>query len=213
MSEKQIFDHLRARLREYDPKRPLAVLGLSQEATREEIRRAFLEAVKVYHPHRFVRCSGDVQRLANDLFILMSKARRAGTPAGFRARGTRPGTSIAPASPPARSARRATISRAPEPADPRTQRFHEARVLLDQGRFAEALIILQGLAGEHPADQVFQVYLLFCRGRQKQAIGRSQEAELEYRRALNIDRQFTPARRALQELPEATGLFGRVPRR
>jgi len=53
---------------------PSAVLRLSPDAGIKTARSAFLAMVKEFHPHRFARQSGDVQQLANEIFLLVKGA-------------------------------------------------------------------------------------------------------------------------------------------
>ncbi|HEY5944531.1 MAG TPA: hypothetical protein VIV40_03530, partial [Kofleriaceae bacterium] len=48
---------------------PHAALSVAENASPEEIRTAFLELTKQFHPARFGRMSGDVHRLANEVFL------------------------------------------------------------------------------------------------------------------------------------------------
>lgn len=51
-----------------------AALGVAQSASSDEIRAAFLQATKRYHPNRFARHGRDVGRLANEVFLLIKEA-------------------------------------------------------------------------------------------------------------------------------------------
>jgi hypothetical protein len=48
---------------------PAAALGLPDDASPSEVRTAFLELTKVYHPAKFSRRSLDVQGLSNEVFL------------------------------------------------------------------------------------------------------------------------------------------------
>lgn len=48
---------------------PYDALGLSGSATPADVRTAFLELTKRYHPARFGRMPPDIQRLANEVFL------------------------------------------------------------------------------------------------------------------------------------------------
>lgn len=48
---------------------PYAALGVGEAATAEQVRTAFLELTKRFHPARFGRLATDVQRLSNEVFL------------------------------------------------------------------------------------------------------------------------------------------------
>jgi hypothetical protein len=48
---------------------PYSALSVAESASAEEVRAAFLELTKQFHPARFGRMSGDVHRLANEVFL------------------------------------------------------------------------------------------------------------------------------------------------
>jgi hypothetical protein len=48
---------------------PYDALGLSEYATSDDVRSAFLAATKKFHPARFGRMSPDLQKLANEVFL------------------------------------------------------------------------------------------------------------------------------------------------
>lgn len=53
---------------------PLAALGIATDATTEDVRAAFLELTKQYHPVRFGRMALDIQRLSNEVFLALRAA-------------------------------------------------------------------------------------------------------------------------------------------
>lgn len=53
---------------------PHAALGISMHATAADIRRAFLELTKRFHPARFVRMSTETQKLSNEVFLSLRAA-------------------------------------------------------------------------------------------------------------------------------------------
>jgi hypothetical protein len=53
---------------------PFAALGLAAHATTADIRHAFLELTKIYHPARFVRMSPELQRMSNEVFLALRSA-------------------------------------------------------------------------------------------------------------------------------------------
>src|SRR5829696_7080838 len=53
---------------------PHSALGVSPQASPVEIRTAFLELTKIYHPVRFGRLSTDTQKLSNEVFLAIRAA-------------------------------------------------------------------------------------------------------------------------------------------
>src|SRR5262245_18062707 len=53
---------------------PHAALGIPLTATASEIRTAFLELTKRYHPARFGYLSSELQRLSNEVFLSLRAA-------------------------------------------------------------------------------------------------------------------------------------------
>lgn len=53
---------------------PHDALGIAGNATAGEVRTAFLELTKTYHPARFGRMSQDTQRLSNEVFLKLREA-------------------------------------------------------------------------------------------------------------------------------------------
>ncbi|HVV83644.1 MAG TPA: hypothetical protein VHE35_11275, partial [Kofleriaceae bacterium] len=53
---------------------PQRAMGLHAGATPDDVRRAFKEMAKRYHPARFARREQDVVRLANEVFLAMREA-------------------------------------------------------------------------------------------------------------------------------------------
>src|SRR5678816_3805731 len=48
---------------------PHAALGIGEASSAEQVRAAFLQLTKLYHPARFGRMASDVQKLANEVFL------------------------------------------------------------------------------------------------------------------------------------------------
>ncbi|GIW41517.1 MAG: hypothetical protein KatS3mg076_2094 [Candidatus Binatia bacterium] len=55
---------------------PYRVLGVSEKATREEVTRAYREALKRYHPDRVASLGDELQRLAHRKTLEIQKAYR-----------------------------------------------------------------------------------------------------------------------------------------
>jgi hypothetical protein len=53
---------------------PYLALGIPQTATPAEVRTAFLQLTKTYHPARFGYMSTEIQKLANEVFLLLRAA-------------------------------------------------------------------------------------------------------------------------------------------
>jgi len=53
---------------------PSAALGIAAGATVEDVRTAFLELTKQFHPVRFGRMAVDVQKMANEVFLSLRAA-------------------------------------------------------------------------------------------------------------------------------------------
>jgi hypothetical protein len=75
---------------------PYAALGIPTHATDRDIRSAFLQLTKKYHPARFGRLSTETQRMSNEVFLALRAAHdsiakprtRGGPPANQPIRGT-----------------------------------------------------------------------------------------------------------------------------
>ncbi|HET7506438.1 MAG TPA: J domain-containing protein [Kofleriaceae bacterium] len=53
---------------------PAAALGLSANATFDDVRTAFLQLTKQFHPVRFGRMAVDIQKLSNEVFLALRAA-------------------------------------------------------------------------------------------------------------------------------------------
>jgi hypothetical protein len=53
---------------------PHAALGVDPDPTAEEVRQAFLKLSKRYHPAKFARCSTDIQKWSNEVFLALRAA-------------------------------------------------------------------------------------------------------------------------------------------
>jgi len=118
VSARALLDDLQQRL----ARGPHEALGIPPSASLPEIRLAFLELAKTYHPTKFARQAPDIQRQATEMFLALRAAyeglgkevRRQSQPA-MPARQPNPGSPLAQTSPnPA--ARPATAARPPTPA-------------------------------------------------------------------------------------------------
>ena len=264
-------------------KAPHIVLGVAELATAAQVRAAFLELTKQFHPARFGRMSTEVQRLSNEVFLGIKSAhdqmmrllgaslkpqKQTGS-GGFtpiqaegssgtrstpvRATGTQTRPAIRPAAPvpmpaskippheqtqrgygqpqtrstasgtPVPPGSRTTgpiqpLTRPPAPSDalnPETIRYAgiqsgkvfdertalaEAQAYLQAGNWSGARVALHALASKFPQSKPYRALLCYARGREAQAVGRADEAALEFQRALQLDPELTIARLALTEL-------------
>ena len=53
---------------------PHAALGIGPDSSGDEVRTAFLQLTKQYHPARFARMANDIQRLSNEVFLAIRAA-------------------------------------------------------------------------------------------------------------------------------------------
>lgn len=65
---------LQKELARLDGADPFACLGLPRTAKDADVRAAFLEATKTFHPNRFARRDEAIRRLANEVFLAINKA-------------------------------------------------------------------------------------------------------------------------------------------
>jgi len=118
VSARALLDDLQQRL----ARGPHEALGIPPTAALPEIRLAFLELAKTYHPTKFARQAPDIQRQATEMFLALRAAyeglgkemRRQSQPA-MPARQPNPGSALAQTSPSA-AARPASAARPPTPA-------------------------------------------------------------------------------------------------
>src|ERR1043166_8744267 len=76
---------------------PIAALGVTTTATAEDVRTAFLQLTKRYHPVRFGRMAADIQKQANEVFLALRAAHDAMTK--LLRRPAHPGSTPPPSSP------------------------------------------------------------------------------------------------------------------
>ena len=63
-----------AEMQERVTRGPHATLGITTHATATDIRTAFLQLTKIYHPARFARMAVEIQRLSNEVFLTLRAA-------------------------------------------------------------------------------------------------------------------------------------------
>jgi hypothetical protein len=260
---------------------PHSALGVHGTPTHDQVRSAFLELTKRFHPARFGRMSIDVQKLSNEVFLgiklahdtlaggssLRGRASGSGSPVRAEAsQSLRPTTGSTPQPrattgkgtpgiPPSRSptppyghptvARTTTplhgqpaiartptppagqpaiartptplagvrapspAGRSPTPATKSTQTMpavFDERTALDQAlemiraqTWTAARQALHTLAARVPQSKQYRSLLCYTRGREAQAVGRMDEAILEFQRALQLDPDLVVAKQALAE--------------
>lgn len=123
---------------------------------------------------------------------------RAATPTG-----TRPPTP--PARPPTPSSALNPdtvrgVAPAREPAFDERAVLREALMQLNEQSWSAARQTLSNLAAKVPQSKNYRALLGYARGREAQAAGRSDEAALEFQRALELDPQLAMAKQALAEV-------------
>ena len=69
---------------------PASALGVSAQATPEEVRASFLALTKLFHPVRFGRMAVDIQKQSNEVFLALRAAHEALSKAARRATGPLP---------------------------------------------------------------------------------------------------------------------------
>ncbi|HET9623910.1 MAG TPA: hypothetical protein VFP84_21205 [Kofleriaceae bacterium] len=88
---------------------PSAALGVGASPTPDEVRSAFLELTKLFHPVRFGRMAPDIQKLSNEVFLALRAAhdtitksvgRRSGATPIVAPAARPPGAPVAPAARP-----------------------------------------------------------------------------------------------------------------
>jgi hypothetical protein len=89
-----------------------------------------------------------------------------------------------------------------QPAVPFDERsaLRECMMLLNDRNWTGARVALHNLAAKVPQAKTYRALLCYARGREAQAAGRTDEAQLEYQRALQLDPALDLAGQALAEL-------------
>lgn len=163
---------------------PYAVLGVSKNATDEEIKNAYRELARKYHPDNYTDnpladLAGEKMKEINDAYDTIMNSRRQGAGAGHNAGGYSAGPSS----------------------------FPEVRSLIKQGRLEQAQEILDGVPPQsRDAEWYFlNGTVLYRRGWFDQAFtsfttaSRMEPQNVEYRNAVNnaqrqSGRQYNPYR-------------------
>jgi hypothetical protein len=126
---------------------------------------------------------------------------RPATPPGTRPTtptGTRPTTPPPPQAYNADTVRHAGVPKEP-PFDERAA-HREALILLNDQNWSQARQVLHNLAARVPQSKTYRALLGYARGREAQVAGRTDDAALEYQRALQLDPDLAMAKAALAEV-------------
>ena len=95
---------------------PMTALGITPSASVEDVRAAFLELTKQYHPVRFGRMAADIQKLSNEVFLALRAAHDAAAKNLRKRSGPIPTTRAQPPSgPTAVPTATASLPSAPQP--------------------------------------------------------------------------------------------------
>ena len=219
---------------------PHVVLGVAEGASPEVLRAAFLQLTKQYHPQKFARFAPDVVRLANEVFLTIKRAydQLSTAQPSVRAVGTAPParatTTPPPPTRPTTAAPRATTTpgtaapprRPPQPApqpkvsyggaappSPTELAWQEGMDLLRRRLWGEARQVFLKLALGAPTEKKYRSHMHYARAEEARAAGRPDEARAELQRALVLEPDLAPAKRALAELPPeppSGGLFSKI---
>jgi hypothetical protein len=112
--------------------------------------------------------------------------------------GARPTTPPPPQQYNADTVRHAGVPKEP-PFDERAA-HREALILLNDQSWTQARQVLHNLAARVPQSKSYRALLGYARGREAQAVGRVDDAALEYQRALQLDPDLAMAKAALAEV-------------
>jgi hypothetical protein len=193
---------------------PIAALGIAASSTPEDVRAAFLQLTKQYHPVRFVRMAIDIQKLANEVFLALraahdTAARSLHRPSNpIAAPPIPPGTAGPPptaplAAPvPGRAGQGLPLkAAAPTRAAAVTARDEAAVLdLLQRQQWDLARNALHQLSARDPGSKRIRALVCYARGREAQLDRRLDDARVELQEALALDPALQPAKTALTEL-------------
>ncbi len=191
---------------------PFLVLGLGHDASDVDVRRAFGDLTKRYHPDRFARYeSNELRRVAAEIFILIRDAYRRICTEDGRAQARAPlggpsGSGSGSASAPAPLPRAAQ----PEPAE-----VLALEDLIDGGRLDEAFTGYRGLLKRYPQERALRAGLEVCEGLLALRLPDRLQAAKRFEAALEIDPSSERAARELADLRrqathERKGLLSRL---
>jgi hypothetical protein len=206
---------------------PFLVLGVGYEATDREVRAAFGELTRRYHPDRFARYeSPELHKAAEDIFLLIRDAYRRLADAVGRAH-VQKSLDTSPAVPrvisaPSREPSPVTLRTAntqrivrdggapllparrsmPAPSPMMSEPFDVSPLedLIDQGRLDEALVAYRVMGKKYPHDRPLRAGVLLCEGLRALAVRDRSLATLRFEAALEIDPSNERAARALADM-------------
>jgi curved DNA-binding protein CbpA len=205
---------------------PFLVLGLGYEAGDGDVRKAFGELTKRYHPDRFARYeSSELRHVAAEIFILIRDAYRRlcdedgrtqalsalgrsrnpvpipRVPPPPRTDANPPPTVQLPAPPP----RAASVPPLPPPraapaAGPEPLEILALEDLIDARRLDEALAGYKGLTRRYPQDRTLRAGIELCEGLLAMGLRDRGQAAQRFETALEIDPSNERAARELADM-------------
>jgi tetratricopeptide (TPR) repeat protein len=203
---------------------PASALGLAGNATADDVRAAFLQLTKQYHPVRFGRMALDIQRLSNEVFLALraahdalvkaARARRLSGPIPI-VRGSAPAGAGPPPSAPSpvrkspasRPSGQQPVVRPPSPVRQTggypvviSRDEAVAHDLLQRQQWDQARSVLHQLLARDPSSKRIRALMCYARGREAQLDRRVDDARVELQDALDLDPDLQLAKTALTEL-------------
>jgi curved DNA-binding protein CbpA len=167
---------------------PASALGLVANATADDVRAAFLQLTKQYHPVRFGRMALDIRRLSNEVFLALRAAHDALAKASRRPLPSRVGR-------PHGTIRQAGGDQVVAPVDEAA-----ALDLLQRQQWDQARSVLHQLSARDPGSKRIRALMCYARGREAQLDRRVDDARVELQDALELDPDLQLAKTALTEL-------------
>lgn len=167
---------------------PASALGLVANATADDVRAAFLQLTKQYHPVRFGRMAPDIRRLSNEVFLALRAAHDALARASRRPLPSRVGR-------PHSAMRQPGGGQVVAPVDEAA-----ALDLLQRQQWDQARSVLHQLSARDPGSKRIRALMCYARGREAQLDRRVDDARVELQDALELDPALQLAKTALTEL-------------
>jgi hypothetical protein len=195
MAETDLVRALSAEVESLKQLNPFLVLGVGYDASDVDVRRAFGELTKRYHPDRFARYeSSELRHVAAEIFILIRDAYRRLCRDDGRAQAL------------------SSLGRSKSPAPMELLAIEE---LIDDGRLDEAFAGYKGLMKKHPQDRSLRAGLELCEGLLALRLHDRLQAARRFEAALEIDPSNERAARELADMRrqatnERRGLLSRL---
>jgi tetratricopeptide (TPR) repeat protein len=162
------------------------LLGIDRSADDEDVRRAYLELSKRFHPHRFARHrSEEVTRLATDLYVQIQAAY--GRLTHSHRVPQQEGAKV-------RRVVRAQLD----------VRVSEAVKLLDYRQYDAAIEALEAVLDDDPEHEGASVWLITARARKHKSLGRLEAAADSYRAVLELSPEHAEALTELEQIAAKT---------